>query len=554
MLTQSPEPFLEGAFRLLRGGDIPPDQHPSMKFILPLAPLLLALSLASAQEIKLLASDGAAGDEFGTSVAVSGTTAIVGSVYDDDSGGPVGSAYVFDTSTGTEVAKLLASDGAAADAFGYSVAISGTTAIVGAPQDDDNGANSGSVYLFDTTTGAQTAKLLASDGAANDLFGISVAISGTTAIVGAVYDDDSGSQSGSAYLFDTTTGAQVAKLLASDGAAFADFGISVAISGTTAIVGAQGYYESGARLGAAYIFDTTTGTEVAKLLASDGRDTDAFGTSVAISGTTAIIGAPYDDDNGANSGSAYLFDTTTGAQIAKLLASDAAATDFFGIAVAISDTTAIVGADWDDDNGSQSGSAYHFDTTTGTQIVKWIASDGAAEDEFGGSVGISGTTCIVGASQHDDSGSQSGAAYLLEVCSGSSTNICVGAVNSRGLGAEMWAQGSTSVAANDLALAAIWCPYNQFGIFYYGAAQAHVTFGNGYRCVAPGGAGLFRFSPVSTGILGVGTWSLDNTNPPQAAGQITADSTWYFQFWYRDPVAGGAYFNLSDALEITFCP
>ncbi|MCH8165013.1 MAG: FG-GAP repeat protein, partial [Planctomycetes bacterium] len=94
-------------------------------------------------------------------------------------------------------------DGAADDFFGFSVAISGATAIVGAFQDDDNGAaNSGSAYLFDTTTGRQIAKLLADDGAAQDLFGYSVAISGETAIVGAYFDDDNGSNSGSAYLFD----------------------------------------------------------------------------------------------------------------------------------------------------------------------------------------------------------------------------------------------------------------------------------------------------------------------------------------------------------------
>jgi hypothetical protein len=114
--------------------------------------------------------------------------------------------------------------------------------------------------------------------------------------------------------------------------------------------------------------------------------------------------------------------------------------------------------------------------------------------------------------------------------------------------------GSTSVFANDLNMAAIGCPPSQFGIFYYGAGNAQVPFGNGYRCVGPGGVGLFRFSPVSTGVLGVGIWNLDIQSPPSTSGQITDFSTWTFQFWYRDPAAGGAYFNLSDGLEITFCP
>ncbi|MCZ6492668.1 MAG: FG-GAP repeat protein, partial [Planctomycetota bacterium] len=105
---------------------------------------------------------------------------------------------------GDQLAKLLADDGAAFDIFGVSVAISGTTAIVGASQDDDNGTTwSGSAYLFDTTTSRQITKLLADDGAAFDIFGLSVAISGATAIVGAYLNDDNGAESGSAYLFDS---------------------------------------------------------------------------------------------------------------------------------------------------------------------------------------------------------------------------------------------------------------------------------------------------------------------------------------------------------------
>ena len=106
---------------------------------------------------------------------------------------------------GDQLFKLLADDGAQFDEFGISVAISGTTAIVGAWQDDDNGPASGSAYLFDTTTGQQIAKLLPDDGVNGDQFGISVAISGTTAIVGAYEDDDSGLDSGSAYLFDAAS-------------------------------------------------------------------------------------------------------------------------------------------------------------------------------------------------------------------------------------------------------------------------------------------------------------------------------------------------------------
>jgi hypothetical protein len=365
-------------------------------------------------EDKILAGDGAAGDYFGQSVAIFGTTAIVGAQRDNDNdnGTNSGSAYLFDTTTGTQSAKLTASDGAANDYFGGSVGVSGTTAIVGAQYDDDNGSNSGSAYLFDTTTGAQLFKLTASDAAASVGFGGSVAISGTTAIVGAGGDGDNGTNSGSAYLFDTTTGAQSAKLTANDGALGDQLGYSVAISGTTAIVGAYQDDDNGSNSGSVYLFDTTTGAQLFKLTAGDGAADDYFGLSVAISGSTGIVGAQWDDDNGTDSGSAYLFDTTTGAQIFKLTASDGAANDYFGQSVAISGTIAIVGAARDDDNGSASGSTYLFDTTTGAQIAKLTASDASYGDNFGWSVAIFDDIIMVGARVDDDNGNDSGSAYI----------------------------------------------------------------------------------------------------------------------------------------------
>ncbi len=285
-----------------------------------------------------------------------------------DSALPDGLLLAIESSTISPIAKLTASDGAVYDAFGISVAISGDTAIVGAQGDDDNGTDSGSAYIFIKNAGvwSQAAKLTASDGAVDDFFGYSVAISGDTAIVGAWLDDDNATDSGSAYVFvkpvsgwaDMT---QTAKLTASDGG-FADyFGYSVAISSDTAIVGAW----SGS--GSAYIFVNNAGTwsQIAKLTASDGANGDELGGSVAISGDTAIVGAGSDDDNGYVSGSAYVFvkpvlGWANMTQTAKLTASDGAAEDHFGSSVAISGDTAIIGAWRDDDNGTDSGSAYVF--------------------------------------------------------------------------------------------------------------------------------------------------------------------------------------------------
>ena len=227
-----------------------------------------------------------------------------------------------------ELAKLLASDGTAAELFGYSVAISGDTAAIGAFHDNDNGDDSGSAYIFrfNGSSWVQEAKLLASDGADDDWFGYSVAISGDTAVVGAYGDDDNGNLSGSAYIFrfNGSSWVQEAKLLASDGAEGDWFGFSVAISGDTAVVGAYGDDDNGDLSGSAYIFrfDGSSWIQEAKLLASDGAMGDYLGLAVAISGDTAAIGAYHDDDNGDDSGSAYIFrfNGSSWVQEAKLLA------------------------------------------------------------------------------------------------------------------------------------------------------------------------------------------------------------------------------------------
>ena len=221
------------------------------------------------ETVKLLASDGAAGDLFGIRVAVSGDTALVGALFDDDFGSQSGAAYVFQRDAGGadnwgQVKKLLASDAATRDLFGYSVAVSGDTALVGAVGDDDKGGNSGSAYVFQRDAGGtdnwgQVKKLLASDGAVFDEFGHSVGVSGDTTLVGALLNDDNGSNSGSAYVFQRDAGGtdnwgEITKLLASDGAASDNFGYAVAVSGATALVGARLHDDNGSDSGAAYVF------------------------------------------------------------------------------------------------------------------------------------------------------------------------------------------------------------------------------------------------------------------------------------------------------------
>ena len=232
-----------------------------------------------------------------------------------------------------ELAKLLPSDGAASDRFGYSIAIDNGVVAIGAKWDDDNGTNSGSAYLFDASSGAQIAKLVPGDGALGDEFGFSIAIDNGVVGVGAVLDDDNGTDSGSAYLFDASTGAQIAKLLPNDGETGDNFGVSIAIDNGVVGVGAKFDDDNGHDSGSVYLFDASTGVQIAKLVPSDGAGEERFGHRIAIDSGVVAVGAVWDDDNGEFSGSAYLFDAATGAQIAKLLPSDGESRDQFGFSV-----------------------------------------------------------------------------------------------------------------------------------------------------------------------------------------------------------------------------
>jgi hypothetical protein len=298
----------------------------------------------------------------------------MGARGDSDNGNYSGSAYIYkrDGTTWSQQAKLTASDGAAGDTFGCSVSISGDYAISGAHYDNDGNYSSGSAYIYkrDGTAWSQQAKITASDSAAHDCFGNSVSISGDYAIVGAYHDEDNGHLSGSAYIFkrDGTTWSQQAKIMASDGTAVDTFGYSVSISCGYGIVGALFDDDHGIASGSAYIFkrEGTVWGEQAKITASDGTTVECFGSSVSISGNRVIVGAVYDDDGGNESGSAYIYkrDGTTWSQQAKITTSDGTTGDLFGNSVSISGDYVIVGAYGDDDNGDDSGSAYIYDIQT----------------------------------------------------------------------------------------------------------------------------------------------------------------------------------------------
>jgi len=377
-------------------------------------------------EAQVIASDAATGDSFGASVAVNGDTAVIGAYYKHiGANADQGAVYVFTRNgiTWSQQQELTAADGAAYDGFGYSVAVSGDTAVIGALNKTYNyNYEQGVAYVFTRsgTTWSQQQELTAVDGAEGDQFGVSVAVSGDTAVIGAARK---GSLMGAAYVF-TRSGAswsQQQKLTAADGAAYDYFGESVAFSGDTVVIGA-GTKTVGGNIeqGAAYIF-TRRGaawSQQQKLVAADGAAHDYFGTSVAVSGDTAVIGAHSRTVGGNNGqGAAYVFTRsgTSWSQQQELTAVGGAPDDRFGGSVAVSGNTVVIGTSSHDVGVNiHQGVAYVFTRSgaTWSQEQELVASDGAAYDRFGVSVAFDGVA-VIGAYQKTlDSLSYAGSAYI----------------------------------------------------------------------------------------------------------------------------------------------
>jgi hypothetical protein len=394
------------------------------------------------QQAFLKAPNTGAEDYFGYSVAIDCDTIVVGAPYEDseatgvngsqsdNSAGDSGAAYVFTRSgtTWTQQAYLKASNTASSACFGWSVAVAGDTAVVGAEAEDsgatgvngsagrEHSGGAGAAYVFtrSDTTWSQQAYLKASNTGMYDYFGYSVAVHGDTAVVGAwceasnatglngTQSDNSTSGAGAAYVFvrDGITWTQQAYLKASNTGRDDHFGYSVTVHGDVVVVGTPyeasnatgvngtGSNDSAGESGAAYVFvrDGTTWSQQAYLKASNAGAGDWFGCSVAVRGNIAVVGARHEsssatkvngaqsDDSVTYSGAAYVFacDGAQWSQLAYLKPSNTDAWDCFGHSVAISGNTVVIGADAEDSsatgvNGSQSdngagdsGAAYVF--------------------------------------------------------------------------------------------------------------------------------------------------------------------------------------------------
>ncbi len=379
-----------------------------------------AAAQCTANEIgKCNSSDMAQAGAFGAAVSLNGNVLAIGSPQDDTNGSFAGAAFVhrFDGVAWAEETKLTPSDGDSSDQFGHVVAVSGDTIVVGAPNDEQAGTLSGSAYVFryDGASWIQGPKLIASDAAVFDQFGFGVAVFEDVIVVGAYGD---ASSRGAAYVFRRNAGVwtQEQKLTASDGAAGDRFGEAVTVQQDRIFVGAPYDDDGASQAGSVYVFEFgNSWLEVGKLHPSNPSLNLGFGGSLSVDGNVLLVGATY--SGALDDGAAYVYrgNGRGWVQEAQLIPSDGGPNDEYGKSVAIVGSYAVVGANSHDENAVSVGAGYlyFFDGVSWTEVAKLLASDGESGDQFGDSVATDGSTIVIGAFIGPGINPQSGTTYLF---------------------------------------------------------------------------------------------------------------------------------------------
>ncbi len=431
---------------------------------------------------KFIIDDGAAGDLFGYGVAMENENILISATYSDNNDRiDNGAVYLFDFDRKLLKNKITLNNDLVVEAdnkeeknekidvnlvnnlFGYAMAVKDGYALIAAPYNDEKAINAGSAYLFDLSTGEQKQQFSADDIAAGDLFGYDVATDGKYALISAPYSDDrtitpseetqkqkkdeyaqKGTDRGAVYLFDLMSGEQLNKLVAKDLFDGDLFGYAVATDGKYALISSpysdrpssDEETEPEIDVGAVYLFDLTTGEQVHKFVPNDAKGGDVFGLAVVIQGNYALINAIYSDNQGTNSGAAYLFDITTGQQIRKFLPDDGAEGDLFGFSLAMNDKYVLIGSPYQDSQeanqeseeedkkdkdkksteGVDRGAAYLFDLNSGEQLQKFAPEDLQTGDVFGYSVAMNDKYILIGSTYADDGEEvDQGSVYLFEL-------------------------------------------------------------------------------------------------------------------------------------------
>jgi FG-GAP repeat len=341
--------------------------------------------------------------------------------------------------------KITADDGRDYDSFGLAVVLDGDYALVGSPGVNGSGNNQGAAYLFLRTQGGTEAwglvkTLVPDDPADSDMFGISVALSGDTVLIGAGGADGGGVDEGAAYVFSRDQGGadnwgQVKKIAAADAADGDGFGFAVAIDGDTAIVGADGADGSGTNQGTAYIFYRDQGGadnwgQVARLVSQDPADNNQFGFAVDVAGDLAVVGSPGEAGAGVECGVAYIFSRDMSGvdawgMVKAFSPDDTADQTWLGTAVATDGALALIGSAWDDGTGTDRGAVFVLGTDgteTWREIKKLVASDAANNALFGYALDVDGDYIAVGAGWAAGGGTERGQAYLFARNEGGTNN------------------------------------------------------------------------------------------------------------------------------------
>ncbi len=390
----------------------------------------LAPAAAAQVEIdKFTGSDTQGYDQFGISVAATREHLVIGAYNDADAGSGTGSAYAFRRvgDQWVEVQKLTDPQGQSMDYYGTSVAAWRDRLLVGASHSDDLAVDSGAVHAWrhDGAAWVPDGVLKHADPGPYDQFGSAVALLDDVAVVGAFRKDV---YHGAAYVFVRGAGGwvQAQKLQPiGDPDDLLDFGGSVALLDDWLFVGATGdrLHPSAPATGAVYVFHRTGDSWllVQKLVPDDGQHSDNFGGALAVDGDVLVVGAAYADGASGTGGAAYAFrwNGSIWLQEQKLFADDGTATNAFGSALSLAGGTLLVGDYSDDDQGENSGSAYVFRRhgSAWVQQAKLLGSNGAEQENFGWAVVLTGTEAVITSELDDEAGTYSGSAFVFDLAS-----------------------------------------------------------------------------------------------------------------------------------------
>lgn len=322
--------------------------------------------------------------------------AIGGYVWFPDAPGYV---QIFDAQSGMFITRFDSQSGNADDFFGSSIHIQDEMVLVGALADDTIGHEVGAAYLFDIQTGKRLHKLLPNDGAIRDHFGAQVLIHDGMAIVSAPRNNTQEGIFGAIYFFDLESGEQLFVLYPEESSSRTLGQTTLAMDAGVLAVGAWSDSLAGApRIGSVFLFDVETRTQIHRVNSEDSHANQQFGLAVSLDQGMLAVGARHDDQNGIFAGAVYLFDVSSGEQLAKILPADGAKRSSFGTSVHLANGLLAVGTLNFSQTGVRTG-AYIFDTEDYHQVTKLLPSNGNTGDEFGASVFIDQRTVYVRATR-----------------------------------------------------------------------------------------------------------------------------------------------------------